>query len=88
MELITAPGVVQEIGLDIDEPVHLTPERAEIFDEYRDVVIGILATIASRAGAEQHHPLEAVAIKLSERGAKALQDRIVNGRTQHRILFV
>ena len=52
------------------------------------VVIGILAGVASRAGAEQHHPLEAITIKLSECGSKALQDWIVNRRARHRILGV
>jgi hypothetical protein len=57
-----------------------------------DVIVGIPAGIAACAGPEQHHPLKAVAIELSERGSKALQDRIVTGwfltDTYHRSIGV
>jgi hypothetical protein len=63
--------------VDPGSTVHLAPERAEVFDEYRDVILGILAGIGSRTGPEQHHSLKTVAIELGERGSKALEDGIV-----------
>src|SRR3954453_3978220 len=70
-------GVEQDVGPDVGDPIGLAPVIGQVVQEHRDVVVRILAGVAASARAEQHDALDAVAVKRVERGAEALQDRII-----------
>ena len=53
----------------------------EFAEKNRYVVIRILAGVATRAGTEQHYPLDPLAEQIVESAAEALQDGIVDNRS-------
>jgi hypothetical protein len=56
----------------------LAPPIGQIFQEYRDIVIGCLVRIATRTGAEQHDAFDPIAVKFIKRSTEAPQDLIID----------
>lgn len=61
----------------------LAPPIAQIFQEYRDIVIRRLMRIAACAGAEQHDALDPIAVELIEGSAEAPQDVLIGCGPRH-----
>ena len=76
------PGIGENLGSEVSEPMKLAPAIGQIFEEYRDIVIRRLVRIAARTGAEQHDAIDPIAVELIEGGAEAPQDLIVVGGTR------
>ena len=55
----------------------LAPAIGQIFEEYRDIVIGRLVRIAARTGTEQHDAFDPIAVELIEGDAEAAQDLVI-----------
>ena len=65
--------LVEDIGDERHDAIDLLPAVGKAFQKHRHVVVGVLPCVAARPRAEQHHPLDAVAVERVECGAKALQ---------------
>src|SRR3954453_11484339 len=75
--------LIENVGNERDNTINFLLAVGKVFEKHRNVVIRILARIATCAGAKQHDAFEPVAIQFVERSAEALQDRVGNGSGRH-----
>ncbi len=68
------PGVFDNVRHDRHDSIDLIPTIGKVVQKYRDIVVRIRTSVAACAGAVKHDPLDSVAIKCIERGAKTGQD--------------
>ena len=76
---------IEDIGDERHDAVDLRPAVDKAFQKHCHVVVGVLACVAARSRAEQHHPLDAVAVYLVQRSAKAFQYRIICRGSGHSV---
>src|SRR5437763_155251 len=70
-------GIGENIGPEVSQAMKLAPAIGQIFEEYRDIVIGCLVRIAARTGAEQHDALDPIAVEFINGGAEAAEDLVI-----------
>src|SRR5205085_1121840 len=70
-------SIRENIGPEVSQAMKLAPAIGQIFEEYRDIVIGRLMRIAARTGAEQHDAFDPIAVELVEGGAEAAEDLVI-----------
>ena len=62
---------------EIGEPMQFNEAIRHLVQEDRDVVIRIGSRVAARAGAEEHHARQALAINPSHGGEKAIKNLVI-----------
>ena len=71
---------VEDIGDERHDAVDLLPAVGKTFQKHNHVVVGVLARLAARSRAEQHHPLDAVAIQSSSAARKRFRIGSAEGK--------